>query len=67
LLRGEIALYKIDNNKNHIQFFIDDANRVWKDEKNEEGLVGKKDRRKSLIDQAAMIEIYARLAQLNLD
>ena len=65
LLRGEIALYKIDKNKDHIQFFIDDANRIWADEKNEQGLVGKKDRRKSLIDQAAMIEIYARLAELS--
>ena len=65
LLRGEIALYKIDKNKDHIQFLIDDANRIWKDERNEEGLVGKKGKRKSLIDQAAMIEIYARLAELN--
>ena len=67
LLRGEIALYKIDKNKDHIQFFIDYANRIWNNEKNEEGLVGKKNKRKSLIDQAAMIEIYARLAELNID
>ncbi|MDQ6904947.1 MAG: glycoside hydrolase family 76 protein [Bacteroidota bacterium] len=65
LLRGEIALYKIDKNKDHIQFFIDDAERIWNDEKNEKGLVGKKDKRKTLIDQAAMMEIYARLAELN--
>lgn len=64
LLRGEIALYKVDKNKNHIQFFIADANRVWKDEKDKAGLVGQKDKRKRLIDQAAMIEIYARLAEL---
>ncbi|MEO8819687.1 MAG: glycoside hydrolase family 76 protein [Ginsengibacter sp.] len=67
LLRGEIALYNVDKNKDHIQFFIDDANRIWKDERNEEGLVGKKDKRESLIDQAAMIEIYARLAKLNIE
>jgi hypothetical protein len=64
LLRGEIALYQLDKNKAHIQYFIDDANRVWRDEKSSEGLVGRKNRRKSLIDQAAMIEIYARLQQL---
>lgn len=64
LLRGEIALYKIDKDRNHIQFFIDDANRIWKEERNEEGLVGKNDKRKRLIDQAAMIEIYARLYEL---
>ncbi len=64
LLRGEIALYKIDKNKNHIQFFINDADRIWRDERDASGLVGT-DKRKSLIDQAAMIEIYARLAELN--
>ena len=65
LLRGEVALYQADKNKNYIQFFIDEANRIWNEEKNREGLVGKKDKRKRLIDQAAMIEIYARLAELN--
>lgn len=65
LLRGEVALYKADKNKNNIQFFIEDANRIWNEEKNTEGLVGKKDKRNRLIDQAAMIEIYARLAELN--
>jgi uncharacterized protein YyaL (SSP411 family) len=65
LLRGEIALYKVDKDKNNIHFFIDDANRIWKEEKNKEGLVGKSNKRKRLIDQAAMIEIYARLAELN--
>lgn len=67
LLRGEIALYKVDRNRDHIQFFIDDANRIWNEEKNEKGLVGKNNKRKSLIDQAAMIEIFARLAKLNMD
>jgi len=67
LLRGEIALYKVDKNRDHIQFFIDDANRIWNEGKDEKGLVGKKDKRKTLIDQAAMIEIYARLAKLSGD
>ncbi len=65
LLRGEIALYDVDGIKDHIQFFIDDADRIWNDEKDKNGLVGKKDKRKTLIDQAAMIEIYARLAKLD--
>lgn len=65
LLRGETALYKVDHNKKHIQYFIDDANRIWNDKKDQKGLVGKKNNRSSLIDQAAMIEIYARLAELN--
>jgi uncharacterized protein YyaL (SSP411 family) len=63
LLRGEIALYKIDKNKKHVQYFIDDATRIWNQE-NENGLIGKKEKRKRLIDQAAMIEIYARLDEL---
>jgi len=53
-------LYAIDNNNNWIDFFIKDAERVWRDERDEKGFAGKK---KSLIDQAAMIEIYARLSQ----
>ncbi len=64
VLRGYQELYKVDRNKNRFQFFIDDANRIWQDEKDDKGLVGKKNERKSLIDQAAMIEIYARLIQL---
>lgn len=63
LLRGEIALYKIDKNRKHIDYFIDDANRIWNEER-ENGLIGKKGKRKRLIDQAAMIEIYARLEEL---
>jgi len=63
LLRGEIALYRLDKNKAHIQYFIDDANRIWNQER-ENGMIGKKGKRKRLIDQAAMIEIYARLAEL---
>ncbi|MGN6530952.1 MAG: glycoside hydrolase family 76 protein [Ginsengibacter sp.] len=63
LLRGEIALYKIDKNKKHIDYFINDSNRIWNEEC-EHGLIGKNDRRKKLIDQAAMIEIYARLDEV---
>lgn len=65
LLRGYEELYKVNKDKSQLQFFIDDADRIWEHEKNGKGLVGKKEERKSLIDQAAMIEIYARLAQIN--
>ncbi len=65
LLRGYIELYKVDKSKQRLQFFINDANRTWKQEKDEAGLVGTNSKRKTLIDQAAMMEIYARLAQLN--
>lgn len=61
MLRGYLALYAVDHDNNWIDFFIKDAERVWRDERDEKGLLGKK---KSLIDQAAMIEIYARLSQV---
>lgn len=60
LLRGYIALYKIDKNKDWITFFETDANSIWNTERDADNLVGKKPA-KRLIDQAAMIEIYARL------
>ncbi len=62
LLRGEIALYQVDKNRDHINFFIEYADSVWNEERDKKGLIGKPGKRKALIDQAAMIEIYARLA-----
>ena len=62
LLRGFIELYKVDNNKEQLQFFIDDAKRIWNDERDENDLLGEK-KTKTLIDQAAMLEVYARLAE----
>lgn len=64
LLRGFVELYKADKNKQRLQFFINEANRVWEKEKDSNGLIGTIHKRKSLIDQAAMMEIYATLAQL---
>lgn len=61
MLRGYQALYAIDQNRDWIDFFIKDADRVWRDERDKNGMLGK---HKSLIDQAAMIEIYARLIQM---
>ena len=66
LLRGEIALYHVDKNPEHINFFIKYADSVWNEERDKDGLIGKPGKRKALIDQAAMIEIYARLAQLDI-
>jgi uncharacterized protein YyaL (SSP411 family) len=65
LLRGYMELYAIDHNRQQIQFFIDDANRTWQEEKDQNNLLGRNNKRKSLIDQAAMMEIYARLSVLN--
>lgn len=65
MLRGYIALYQIDHNKDWIDFYKNDAQQIWENEKDEQGLIGKKET-KSLIDQAGMIEIYARLALLDI-
>ena len=64
MLRGYIELYKIDKNKNWIDFYKQDADAIWTTERSGDNLVGKKSA-KALIDQAAMIEIYARLQQLD--
>ena len=64
LLRGYIELYKVDHNKQQMQFFIDDANRIWREEKDDKNLLGRNNKRKSLIDQAAMMKIYVRLSVL---
>lgn len=63
LIRGYIELYKVEKNKKRLQFIIDDAEHVWKDERDAQNLLGKKEV-KSLIDQSAMLETYARLANL---
>lgn len=63
LLRGYEELYKIDKNKEKLGFFIEDAERIWEKERDENGLFGRK-KNKTLIDQAAMMEMYARLGRL---
>ncbi len=62
MLRGYLELYKIDRNTDWINFFKTDADAIWEKERNEKNLVGTRPE-KRLIDQAAMIEIYALLAQ----
>lgn len=63
MLRGYIDLYKIDKNKNWINFFEVDADNIWTTERDSTNLLGPRPA-KSLIDQAAMIEIYARLQEV---
>lgn len=63
LLRGCIELYKIDRNKDWIDIFRNEAQRIWAEERDGLNLIGK-NKEKSLIDQAAMMEIYARLIQV---
>jgi uncharacterized protein YyaL (SSP411 family) len=65
MMRGYLELYRIDNNKTRLQFIIDDANRIWTQERDEQNLLGTK-KVKTLIDQAAMLEIYTRLMNAEL-
>jgi uncharacterized protein YyaL (SSP411 family) len=63
LLRGYEALYRVDHNRDWISFFEQDADAIWNTERDASNFLGPKPA-KSLIDQAAMIEIYARLQAL---
>ncbi|MBO9637536.1 MAG: AGE family epimerase/isomerase [Siphonobacter aquaeclarae] len=64
LLRGYIELYHIDHNRAFIALFEKDLNRIWAEERDPAtNLIGKK-AWKTLIDQAAVMEMFARLEQL---
>ena len=62
LLRGYLRLAKHDANKKYINSFRAEGDRIWQQEKDKRHLIGTGNR-KALIDQAAMLEWYARLAQ----
>lgn len=63
LLRGYEALYAVDGNRQYINAMQEDADKIWAEEKDENGMVGRKPT-KDLLGQAGMIEIYARLARI---
>ncbi|MBS7564090.1 AGE family epimerase/isomerase [Mucilaginibacter sp. Bleaf8] len=63
MLRGYVELYKIDKNREWIDFFRQDADQIWEKERDANNLVGNRPE-KRLIDQGAMIEIYAVLEQV---
>jgi uncharacterized protein YyaL (SSP411 family) len=63
LLRGYIDLYKIDGERKFINAMEQDAEAIWKTERDSNNLVGKR-KNKELLDQAAVMEMFARLAIL---
>lgn len=63
LLRGYEELYKIDRNKAWVDFWVQDADAIWNTERDANNMLGPTQTKK-LIDQAAMIEIYARLQEI---
>lgn len=70
MLRGFIELYGIDNDRTYIDAFDKSLAYAWENARNARGLFHadlsgeKKDRKKWLLTQAAMVEMYARLAAL---
>jgi len=66
LLRGYIDLYKIDGEKKFIKAMEQDAEAIWQNERDNNNLIGKKDG-KELLDQAAVMEMFARLAAISND
>jgi len=62
-MRGYVELYKVDRNKLCLQAFAKDAERIWNEETDSNKLIGTRPA-KTLLDQAGMLEIYARLAKL---
>lgn len=72
MLRGFIELYPLDKNKTYLDAFNKNLDYAWKNARDEKGLFntdmsGKsKDEKKWLLTQAAMVEMYGRLAAVKL-
>ena len=70
MLRGFIELYRIDKDKTYINAFNKSFSYAWDNARDENGLFntdlsGKsKDQKKWLLTQAAMVEMYSRLAMI---
>ena len=68
MLRGFIELYHLDKNKTYLDAFNKSLDYAWENARDEKGLFhtdlsgNKKDNKKWLLTQAAMIEMYRRLA-----
>lgn len=67
MLRGYIALYLLDGNSTYIDSFQKNLNYAWDNTREANGLFNKdfsgkkKDKRKWLLTQAAMVEMFARM------
>ncbi len=70
MLRGYIQLYQIDPDKTYLISFDKSLDMAWKNARDEKGLFSTdftgntRDTRKWLLTQAAMVEMYARLAAI---
>ena len=70
MLRGYIELYQIDRDRTYLDSFDKSLDMAWKNARDEKGLFSTDftgnthDSRKWLLTQAAMVEMYARLAAI---
>lgn len=70
MLRGFIELYRIDKDKTYINAFNKSLSYAWDNARDEKGLFNtdlsgnNKDQKKWLLTQAAMVEMYSRLAMI---
>ncbi|MBC8593759.1 AGE family epimerase/isomerase [Oscillospiraceae bacterium N12] len=70
MLRGFIELYKTNGDKTYLDAFNKSLNYAWNNARDEKGLFNtdfsgnEKDAKKWLLTQAAMVEMYARLAAI---
>ncbi|MDD3036408.1 glycoside hydrolase family 76 protein [Bacteroides sp.] len=70
MLRGFIELYHLDNNKTYINDFDRSLSYAWENARDEKGLFNvdlsgnNKDDKKWLLTQAAIVEMYGRLAAI---
>ncbi len=70
LMRGYTELYELDKNEEYLRIFQDNMDHVWNHTRSEEGLFSKDwsgqgsvVKRKWLLDQAALVEMYASLGK----
>lgn len=72
MLRGFIELYFIDNDNTYLNSFNQSLNHAWENARDDKGLFetdftgDSQDSRKWLLTQAAMVEMYARMAAIKL-
>ena len=72
MLRGFIELYHLDNNKEYLEAFNRSLDYAWENARDETGLFNTdlsgetQDKKKWLLTQAAVVEMYARLASVKI-
>ena len=72
MMRGYIELYLQDNNPEYLQIFADNLELAWESARYDNGLINsdwsgeKKEKQQWLLNQVAMVEMYANLGNMNL-